>query len=741
MAARYIRFGLLLAAITASFIIFTAGGCDCSGGSETDASGDATLDASTDASNPGDGGDAAKTDGGDGGPGPTCLYHPVEDFAPKIYGQWTTSPTLPSYKEVIALPVVMNMTDDNGDGPVDQFDTPDIAFISFEYNPSTTSWLEGGVLRVVSGEPPNPELREICANTDVKLASEAGMAGYIDKDGVPTIIASLNNRDKSTQLLKPSKLVQFHIVKDGLGGYKCEKGWESQIEVDSGWGSPSIADINNDGRPEIVIGSVVFKDDGTLMWKGEGGTGGRSGDDKTLWYDGVISVVADVDGDGKPEVVAGNTVYRDLDGSHYKMVWRRDNGHKDGPLNDGLVAVADINGDTKAEVVLVNDKKDLTPPKSVGQLYILEGATGNTICGPTPLPLDITNNNKGGAPMIADFDGDGTPEIGVAGAEYLTVFKNDCTVKWKSKVKDLTSNETGSSVFDFLGDGQAKAVYNDETKLRIYDGKNGSVIKEMDNTTYTTFEYPIIVDVNNDNKAEIVVVANTICATAFGDCSYPKNNGIRIYTDSNNNWVSTRKIWNQHAYHVTNVCSGEDDGYCSKDDNFYGRIPEKEMDNWSFEKLNNYRQNVQGPGGFAAPDFIVGRVDSIRKRCPDSLGLLVTVKNIGDSPAGGKEDVPDGGSGDGGGAVHIGVPVALYRGTPDSGSAQLLAVGWTSGRMAPNGGEATAELWWFDAKVTWPIDDLFVVANDDGNGGRAYNECDYSNNLKALGPTDCKPEG
>jgi hypothetical protein len=314
-------------------------------------------------------------------------------------------------------------------------------------------------------------------------------------------------------------------------------------------------------------------------------------------------------------------------------------------------------------------------------------------------------------------------------------------LKWKSPTKDVSSNVTGSSVFDFEGDGPAEAVYNDEVKLRIYKGKTGDVIKELDNTTWTTFEYPIIADVNNDNKAEIVVVANTICSPpADPACNYPKQNGIRIFTDSNNNWVSTRKIWNQHTYHVTNVCSGEEDGYCDKDENKYGRIPKIEKNGWAFSELNNYRQNVQGPGGFAAPDFIPAAVVPLRKRCPDSLGLLVTVRNIGDAPAGGKEDIPDGGAGDSG-VAHLGIPVALYRGNPDAGNAKFLAVGYTDRRMAPHGGEAKAEVWWYNAGVTWPIDDLFIVVNDDGMGGRAYNECDYTNNMKALGLTDCIPEG
>ena len=86
-------------------------------------------------------------------------------------------------------------------------------------------------------------------------------------------------------------------------------------------------------------------------------------------------------------------------------------------------------------------------------------------------------------------------------------------------------------------------------------------------------EMPIVVDVDNDGKSEVVVPEpNT--DRSFG--------GIEIWEDVDNNWVRTRRIWNQHAYHVTNIT--ED-----------GQVPRNEEPNWLNSRLNNFRQNVQ-PG-------------------------------------------------------------------------------------------------------------------------------------------------
>ena len=99
-----------------------------------------------------------------------------------------------------------------------------------------------------------------------------------------------------------------------------------------------------------------------------------------------------------------------------------------------------------------------------------------------------TGRGTGGPPTVADFDGDGLPEIAAAGASAYTVFDLDCTgeplpegcasegVLWSQASQDQSSNKTGSSVYDFEGDGQAEAVYGDECFLRVYNGASGEVL-------------------------------------------------------------------------------------------------------------------------------------------------------------------------------------------------------------------------------------------------------------------------
>ncbi len=106
--------------------------------------------------------------------------------------------------------------------------------------------------------------------------------------------------------------------------------------------------------------------------------------------------------------------------------------------------------------------------------------------------------------------------------------------------------------------------------------------------------------------------------------------GITVFGDEHDSWVGTRKVWNQHAYSVSNICDGID-GACAAQAR-YGEIPEHPRDNWSLPWLNNFRQNVQDAGIKNAPDATV----SVDVRCGMPTVVRVAVRN------GGLATLPDG---------------------------------------------------------------------------------------------------
>ena len=470
---------------------------------------------------------------------------PGEPLQVKLKWAWTSSTTLPDSLNVLNSPAIIDL---NGDG------TPDIVF------GSTTSRgganVEVGQLRAIDGKT-GGELFTV-TNRNINVASSVAV-GDIDGDGKPEIVACDATGDR---------LVTF----EHDGTFK----WQSPQLEQVNWGSPSLADLDQDGVPEIIIGRQVLNSDGTLRWTG---TGGRA------YISGPLSLVSDIDLDGHLDIVAGNTVYS-FDG---QIEWQNN-------IPDGFNAVGNFDTDPQAEVVLV----------SSGSVYLFN-YDGTFIWGPVAIP----GGGQGGPPTIADFDGDGQPEIGVAGARRYVVFETDGSIKWQAVTQDASSNVTGSSVFDFEGDGAAEVVYRDELKLRVYKGSDGTVLFETPMSSCTWYEYPLVADVDNDGHAEIVVGANN-------NCSLGPQRGIYVFADQNNRWVATRKIWNQHSYHITNV--NED-----------GTIPRQEAANWLLPGLNNFRLNSFGPRDTA-------RTDSFTYKASDGKGesnpatVTLTAKRPNQSP-------------------------------------------------------------------------------------------------------------
>src|SRR4029434_3476357 len=145
-----------------------------------------------------------------------------------------------------------------------------------------------------------------------------------------------------------------------------------------------------------------------------------------------------------------------------------------------------------------------------------------------------------------DVDGDGRPEIGVAGASNFVLFDRDGQMRWKAAISDRSSTSTGAVAFDLNGDGEVEIIYRDERWLRVYRGADGILLMKVAVGSATWSEEPVVADVDNDGHADIVVSSDLFAQSA-------NDTGIIVFQDIANRWTRTRRIWNQHAYHITNV--------------------------------------------------------------------------------------------------------------------------------------------------------------------------------------------
>ncbi|WP_257455216.1 kelch repeat-containing protein [Archangium lipolyticum] len=442
---------------------------------------------------------------------------------------WTGSETLSAYKQVMMQPVVVDV---NRDG------TPDIVFSAFDgefYNAKARAGENAnvnGVLRAISGKT-GTELWAV-ANAEYRVKPAASIAaGDIDGDGAVEICGIPENG-------------RGIICFENDGAFKFRSAPDAYDYNE--WGGPSLADLDGDGKVEILDGNRVYTNTGALKWVGSQGMDGAL-------YTGPVSFAADIDQDGKQEVINGRSVYRH-DGS-LKCTNTQ--------IPGGFSGVANFDADAAGEIVVAGH----------GQVSLLDDDCSllwtRDVHYTDPGQSFPTGRGHGGAPNIADFDGDGQLEIGLAGDWNYTVYGTDGAVKWTFPIQEYSSGKTTSTTFDFEGDGRTEVIYADELRVRIFDGVTGGLRWETTHSSGTTHEYPIVADVDGDGAAEIVVTENNHAAPGF--------NGIRVFGDDS--WVGTRRIWNQHAYAVTNV---NDDG----------TIPARPATNWLTPGLNNFRSNAPG---------------------------------------------------------------------------------------------------------------------------------------------------
>ncbi|WGO96912.1 putative Ig domain-containing protein [Saccharophagus degradans] len=424
-------------------------------------------------------------------------------FEPITKWHWdsTTAQELPAYDQVLMAPVVVQLNDDDLNGVINKDDTPDVVFIGHDSRSSS------GVLRALDGATGS----ELWVQTSIQFYWASNIAAAdIDLDGVVEIVGLSENKALTA------------IDSNG------ELMWEAEFPaLNKGtMGGPSIADINYDGIPEIIYGNSVYSNEGDLIWQGTGSYQGSNSK-----YDGQIFsfvTVADVHPEFGMEVIVGASMYS----ASGELLWINT------LLGDGYTAVADFNEDEIAEIVHIRK----------GKVSILNN-DGTLLRGPVYIS-NLRDTYFGGPITIGDMDGDGEPEIGIAGSEFYTVLDTDLTVLWASNTIDASSAITGSGMFDFDQDGRSEIVYADEQYLRIYDGKTGSVRYQLENSSTTGSELPIVVDLDNDQSAEIVLVANTLLSNVDPEKAV---RGVRVLEDATSGWANTRSIWNQHSYSVDGV--------------------------------------------------------------------------------------------------------------------------------------------------------------------------------------------
>ena len=174
----------------------------------------------------------------------------------------------------------------------------------------------------------------------------------------------------------------------------------------------AVADVNGDGKLDIALISTSTTVT-VALGNGDGSFQGPQSYSPGLYPSGLA--IADVNGDGKPDLVVTGCVPGGDPCSPDAvtvMLGNGDGSFKSGPAysTGGLAsvpAVADLNGDGKPDLVVLNVCSSL-PCTSKGTLGVLLGKGDGTF---EPVVTYNTGGFNSGALAIADVNGDGNPDL------------------------------------------------------------------------------------------------------------------------------------------------------------------------------------------------------------------------------------------------------------------------------------------------------------------------------------------
>lgn len=468
---------------------------------------------------------------------PTCVNVVTPGILqPKVRCEFSTAPPsdpFPGHVDVQGTPIVVNFNVPSSSGP------PSIA-ASFTATVPTSYTEDLGVIRVLRGTDCALEANlggvdlDQDSVVDWVVSSASLAAGDLDGDGSAEIVAYgadgstlAFTRKNGTWSLLWKAAFQF-----GLPWLPCDT---VNHRCNAGWAGPAIYDLDDDGKPEVIREGVVFGSDGVLK--------STQPPNYSSYGSGLFPVVANLDQDPGVELTNGQLVWE-----WKNNAWVQEAYFPGGAFSaPGHVAIADFGA--YGNGIPPNNPEMVVVRGSSVTVYAMDG----TLAQP---PVSVPGAGGGGPPTVSDFDGDGLPEVAVAGQAYYTVYDIDCGpnprpggvcaagpcdfapggvcpaqgfIAWSRATQDNSSNVTGSSVFDFEGDGTSEVVYGDECFTRVYNGKTGDVIFSQYRSSCTWYENPIVADVDGNFRADLVSPSNRACAPSGLDsigCNMLDGNGV-----------------------------------------------------------------------------------------------------------------------------------------------------------------------------------------------------------------------
>ncbi len=267
------------------------------------------------------------------------------------------------------------------------------------------------------------------------------------------------------------------------------------------WGSPAAVDLDGDGYAELF---APAKNGNLYAWHRDGTPVGASAAFKSglgTWSR-CSPTFANLDGDPQPEIV-----YAAPTGTLW--IWNANGTSLPRfPMNLGNVclsstAIGDVDGDGDLDVVMVSENDSL---------YVIDPGKGKRLPG-WPVYLSVESNPVSPSPALADFDADGDLEIVIANNAVPT---SQCAVRVYShtgqvlpgwpRFVDAHTSESSPIVADFSGDGVPDIVFGNENGLMYGWDRNGNTLPGFPLTVGGEVRStPFATDIDGDGHINLIL--------------------------------------------------------------------------------------------------------------------------------------------------------------------------------------------------------------------------------------------
>lgn len=259
---------------------------------------------------------------------------------------------------------------------------------------------------------------------------------------------------------------------------------------------PTIADIDNDNKPEIIHGEFngyvicINAENGTVAWE--------ILVDANSWVQTAPTIV-DLDGDGQLDFVVATWNFANRDsvfayrGDTRQRMWAY-------PVNSHMyhgTAVADLDLDGKPELVIgsYNDS-----------LYCINGENGSTKW------KYKASGYIGGPAVLGDLDFDGVCDVVFPNGSNITALKANGTVKWDYTIPAYGQCFRGAALADINNDYILDVVFGtSKGSLTALNGSNGNTLWNLNlaahygDPKFELMHAPVIADFDNDDTLDVFI--------------------------------------------------------------------------------------------------------------------------------------------------------------------------------------------------------------------------------------------